>query len=51
MPQTYRIGVSEKIIKVGNNTVLTPIELTGQYISIKYVLKKQIEDGAVTVRR
>jgi len=34
-PQTYRIGVSEKMIKVGNITVLKPIELTGQYIPMR----------------
>lgn len=31
-PRTYRIGVSEKTVKVGNFAVLKPIELTGQHI-------------------
>ena len=38
-PQTYRIEVSEKMKKVGNVTILTPIKLTGQYIPMRYVLK------------
>lgn len=42
-PQTYRIGVSEKIVKVGNLAVLKPIELTGQYIPMTYVLKNFLE--------
>lgn len=42
-PQTYIIGASKKIKKVGNIAILTPIELTGQYISMKYVLKNFLE--------
>ncbi|KMQ88400.1 hypothetical protein RF55_12125, partial [Lasius niger] len=42
-PQTYRIGVSEKMIKVGNVAVLRPIKLTGQYIPMRYVLKNFLE--------
>jgi len=42
-PQTYRIGISEKMIKIGNITVLKPIELTGQYIPMRYVLKNFLE--------
>ncbi|RLU15468.1 hypothetical protein DMN91_012462 [Ooceraea biroi] len=42
-PQTYRIAVSEKMSKVGNVSVLTPIELTGQYIPMRYVLKNFLE--------
>lgn len=42
-PQSYRIGIAEKVTKVGEITILTPITLTGQYISIKHVLKQFLE--------
>lgn len=42
-PQTYRIGVSEKMIKIGKIAVLRSIELTGQYIPMRYVLKHFLE--------
>lgn len=42
-PRTYRIGVSEKTVKIGNFAVLKPIELTGQHIPMTCVLKNFLE--------
>lgn len=42
-PKSYIIGVDEKIRKEGDNFVLTPVEMTGQFISIKRTLKYFLE--------
>lgn len=42
-PNSYIIGVGEKIKNVKGNLVLTPVELTGQFISMKRTLKQFLE--------
>jgi len=42
-PNSYIIGVGEKIKKVRGNLVLTPVELTGQFISMKRTLRQFLE--------
>jgi len=42
-PNSYIISVGEKIKNVRGNLVLTPVELTGQFISMKCTLKQFLE--------
>lgn len=42
-PKKFHVGVREVIKRVNGEQVRTPVELTGQYISIKQVLKKFFE--------
>lgn len=42
-PKSYIIGVSEKMKKIEGNLVLSPVELTAQFISMKRTLKQFLE--------
>lgn len=42
-PNSYIIGVGEKMKRIRGDLVLTPVELTGQFISMKRTLKQFLE--------
>lgn len=42
-PKSYIISVGEKMRRVRHNLILTPVELTGQFISMKRTLKQFLE--------